>query len=310
MKPIINSASKLEKKWPRTVSSRHLTTCLFSAAFLFGALQVLAHPLPPTYIPQTKFNAGQDVVPTFDGWLRNSDGSFTMVFGYMNRNYKEELVIPAGADNKVEPGTAVDQGQPTYFLPRRHAWVFQAKVPKDWGQQELVWTITVHGRTEKAYATLRMEEEIIPRLIMSRGNLSPGLDDPNQPPSISIPSTERAAAGGALTLTALVTDDGLPKPRVPKARPASEPGKAQTNSASERPRLGLNVTWFEYRGPAKVTFDPADPILVADGKAVTAARFEQPGVYVLRATANDGALSTSADVTITVSPSPGSGASR
>src|SRR5436305_1180694 len=87
-----------------------------------GAVQVCAQTLPPTYIPQTKADAGQDVVPSFDGWLRNSDGSFTMVFGYLNRNYKEELAIPAGPDNKVEPGSAIDQGQPTYFLPRRHAW--------------------------------------------------------------------------------------------------------------------------------------------------------------------------------------------
>jgi hypothetical protein len=59
-----------------------------------------------------------------------------------------------------------------------------------------------------------------------------------------------------------------------------------------------------------VSFDPAEPILVADGKAVTAARFEQPGTYVLRATANDGALSTSSDIIVTVSPSPGSGVSK
>src|SRR5438105_15805047 len=84
----------------------------------------------PTAIPQTKFNSGQDVVPTFDGWMRNADGSFTFVFGYMNRNYQEELVIPPGADNKLEPGP-VDQGQPTFFLPRRHAWLFQVKVPAD-----------------------------------------------------------------------------------------------------------------------------------------------------------------------------------
>jgi hypothetical protein len=50
-------------------------------------------------------------------------------------------------------------------------------VPKDWGQQELVWTITAHGRTEKAYAQLIPEEEMLERLIQTRGNLNPG-DDP------------------------------------------------------------------------------------------------------------------------------------
>ena len=50
----------------------------------------------------------------------------------------------------------------------------------------------------------------------------------------------------------------------------------------------------------EVTFEPAGMIMVADGKAITMARFAAPGTYVLRATANDGALSTVTDVTITV----------
>jgi hypothetical protein len=253
----------------------------------------------PTYVPQTKFASGQDVVPSFDGWLRNPDGSFTMVFGYMNRNYEEELTIPAGQDNKLDPGPP-DQGQPTFFLPRRHAWVFRVKVPADWGKKELVWTITSHGRTEKAYGSLQSDEEIIERLIMTRGNLSPGLDDPNRPPSVSLATVQGTTVANPVTLTALVTDDGLPKPRVPKARPATESGKAQTNSADARPRLGLNVTWFEYRGPAKVVFDDKSPILVDNGKAVTKVRFAVPGTYVLRATANDGALSVTSDITINV----------
>ena len=258
-----------------------------------------AQNLPPTYIPQEKFARGQDVVPSYDGFLKNADGTFTMVFGYMNRNYEEELVIPTGPDNKLEPGMA-DQGQPTYFLPRRHAWVFRVKVPADWGNKELVWTITSHGRTEKAYGSLQSDEEIIERLIMTRGNLSPGLDDPNQPPSVSVSPVSEASTGGPLSLTALVSDDGLPKPRVPKAAPAAAQGTAQTNTSTARPRLGLNVTWFEYRGPGKVTFDDAGPILVGNGQAVTRAHFTVPGTYVLRATANDGELQTTNDVTINV----------
>jgi hypothetical protein len=70
----------------------------------------------PTAIPQTKFVSGQDIQPYFEGWIRNADGSFDMVFGYFNRNWQEELAIPAGPDNIVEPGEP-DRGQPTYFLP-------------------------------------------------------------------------------------------------------------------------------------------------------------------------------------------------
>lgn len=258
-----------------------------------------AQTLPPTYIPQEKFSRGQDVVPSYDGYLRNADGTFTMVFGYMNRNYEEELAIPPGPDNKLEPGMP-DQGQPTYFLPRRHAWVFRVKVPADWGNKELVWTITSHGRTEKAYGSLQSDEEIIERLIMTRGGLSPGLDDPNKPPSVTISPVREASTGNALTLTAVVSDDGLPKPRAPKPASAT-PANAQANNSNPRTRLGLNVTWFEYRGPGKATFDNPGPVLVTDGQAVTRAHFTVPGTYVLRATANDGELQTTGDVTINVS---------
>ena len=284
---------------------RHWLLGVWRAAALgfscVGACVLLAQAppnLPPTYIPQTKFWSGQDVVPVFEGWLRNPDGTFTMVFGYFNRNYREELAIPPGPENFLAPGPA-DQGQPTFFTPRRQRWVFRVKVPADWGQKELVWTLTSHGRTEKAYGQLLREQEIIERLIMSRGNLSPGLDDPNKPPSITIEPPGEAAAGRPVALTALVTDDGLPKPPVPKARPEVEPGKAQANTSALR-RYGLAVTWLEYRGPAKVTFDYDDRIAVNDGKAVTTARFIEPGTYQLQATASDGALATTASVTIQV----------
>ena len=275
------------------------------SVWLAGAYLLVAQAppnLPPSYIPQTKFWSGQDVVPVYEGWLRNPDGTFTMVFGYFNRNWREELAIPPGPENFLAPGSA-DQGQPTFFAPRRQRWVFRVNVPADWGQKELVWTLTSHGRTEKAYGQLLREQEIIERLIISGGNLSPGLDDPNKPPSITIEQPGEAVAGSPLALTALVTDDGLPKPPVPKARVEVEPGKAQTNTAAVR-RFGLSVTWLEYRGPAKVTFDYDDRIAVQDGKAVTMVRFTEPGSYQLRASASDGALSTTALVTVKVAPPP------
>jgi hypothetical protein len=270
----------------------------FLAAIVLGAVcnAIAQGPPPPTYIPQTRFARGQDVVPSFDGWIRNPDGTFTLVFGYMNRNYEEELAIPPGPDNKLEPG-ASDQGQPTYFLPRRHAWVFQVNVPADFGNKEIIWTITANGRSEKAYGHLYPSEEILERLIQTRGNLSPGLDDPNKPPSIFLAPIPAATAGSPIALSAMVSDDGLPKPPAPK-KIADSP-KGQSNN-STRPRFGLSVTWFEYRGPAKVRFDETGSILVTDGKAVTKALFAQAGHYVLRATASDGELSTTADLAVDV----------
>jgi hypothetical protein len=271
-------------------------------AFVGGFAPAPAQVQLPTVIPQTQFSSGQDVVPVYEGWLRNPDGTFAFVFGYFNRNWKEELAIPAGPDNRLEPGAA-DRGQPTYFLPRRQAWMFRVQVPKDWGRQELVWTITAHGREEKAYAQLSPDEEITERFIMTGGNLTLGEDDPNQPPSVSIAPVASVTLGSPVTLTALVADDGLPKPRPPRSpRPGGIP-QAQTNSVAAR--AGLFVTWSEYRGPAKVIFATEDPIAVTNGQAVATARFYVPGTYVLEADATDGALQTSAQVSVTVEAGKG-----
>ena len=275
---------------------------------LLFAASAAAQPNFPTAIPQTKFNSGQDVVPYFEGWIHNKDGSFDMVFGYFNRNWQEELAIAPGPNNAVAvPGDAsgVDHGQPTYFLPRRQGWSYRVKVPAAFGRQEVTWTIVANGRKEVAYGTLDPVEEISERIIMTRGNLNPGEDDPNKPPEIAIAPVAGVRAGSAQTLTALVTDDGLPKPRESAAaRPtdvaATATATRQANSNAGPRTRGLNVSWMEVRGPAKVTFARASGIAVVDGKATASATFAAPGTYVLRATANDGALATRADVTITV----------
>jgi hypothetical protein len=258
----------------------------------------------PTELPSTKFSSGQDIQPYFEGWIRNKDGSIDMVFGYFNRNWEEELAIPAGPDNMIEPG-GPDRGQPTYFLPRRQGWVYRVRVPSDFGKGVVTWTIKANGKTQKAYGELMPVEEITERIVMSRGNLNPGEDDPNKPPTIAIAPITNAAVGAPVTLAATVHDDGLPKPRAPAPvrTPAAADAttiQAQANSSGGAPRRGLNVMWMQLRGPAKVQFDPPGPIAVAGGKATTSARFPERGTYVLRATANDGALSTRSDVTITV----------
>jgi len=258
----------------------------------------------PTAIPQTKFVSGQNIVPYFEGWIRNADGSFDMVFGYFNRNWEEQLAIPVGPDNIVEPG-GPDRGQPTFFLPRRQGWVYRVRVPSNFGKQVLTWTIKANGKTEKAYGELLPVEEITERIIQTRGNLNRGEDDPNTAPVVVIAAVIGAAVNKAVPITASVTDDGLPKPRETVVRPRTTTSdgtiRAQANSSASgnRPR-GLNVTWMQIRGPARATVEPGGAILVAGGKASATARFTEPGTYVLRATANDGALSTKTDVTITV----------
>src|SRR5437762_5511320 len=94
--------------------------------------------------------SGQGVSPVYEGFDINPDGSYNMWFGYMNRNYEEELDLPVGPDNTFEPGA--DRGQPTHFTTRRHKDVFKVTVPKDFGDGTLVWKLKAHGQTEQVIA--------------------------------------------------------------------------------------------------------------------------------------------------------------
>src|SRR5262245_6413140 len=208
-------------------------------ALLAGAVglqaQVPQAPSPPpkpTELSNIRFNSGQSVVPYFEGWIRNPDGTFDLVFGYFNRNWQQDLAIPAGPDNTVELG-GPDAGQPTFFLPRRQRFVYRVRVPKDFGKKEVVWSITANGRTEHAFGSLIREQEITERVVITNGGYDPGLTDPNKPPSLTIAPIPTAVAGNSVTLTASVTDDGLPKPRVaPAARSSASTFGGQVNSST------------------------------------------------------------------------------
>jgi hypothetical protein len=126
------------------------------------------------------------------------------------------------------------------------------------------------------------------------------------------------------------------------SNPGSRRDTAGTESNSENPQrvnramqpparatvgknVGLHLSWFVYRGAGKVTFDPPQikswedtraganspwapiwvaPDMPADGKIVTHVIFAEPGTYVLRGLADDGALTAGTNATITVTAGP------
>ena len=277
-------------------------------------------PLTSTSGQQLVYSSGQTVAPAFEGWEHNPDGTFNMVFGYFNRNLDEHLHVPVGPDNNIEPG-GPDRGQPTFFFPRRNRFHFKIRVPADFGDQELVWTLTTFGHTEKAYATLIPEyiiDKQLPMLDVGNFGRDPeGRDLLNEPPTVELEgASERIVATGApLSLMASATDDGMPAPRpAPRGRPGSP--RSRSNA------LGLRVAWFVYRGDgAKVTFAPPQfkihpdyrddsnspwspgweaPELPADGRFRVTVTFDDPGSYVVRVMATDGGLTDHEDVTVTV----------
>lgn len=261
-----------------------------------------------------KYNTGQTIQPIFDGWSRNPDGTFTLHFGYLNRNYVEELQIPIGPENTIEPG-GPDRGQPTYFYTRFNRRAFTIVVPKDFGKKELVWTLTTRGKGEQAIGILQPDWEISVNARDAGASLRPdSAIPPNAPPTITVAaSTTRLDSPASVTLTATVKDDGQPGPAVrarrstdgvPAFQHEKSPGTTPTNLPQlerTRPRVNgrLTVTWIVWRGPAPVTFDP--PVSGTDGGPTTVtASFAKPGSYVLRAIASDRIATALSDVPITV----------
>ena len=275
---------------------------------------------------------GETVSPAYEGWWPNDDGSFTMFFGYMNSNWEEEFDIPVGPDNNIEPG-GPDHGQPTHFYPRRNMFLFTIRVPKDFGSKELIWTLTTHGRTEKAYASLKSDYQIDPQTISTEvggdgGSLRDELRT-NKPPELTLEGDNRRSVkvGEPLALAVVARDpDNLP------ARRPDPPSAAVTEAVVYRTPAstvmssgpGLRFSWMVFRGKAStVTFSPeqmktwtdsraysnspwSPPFFIPEpppgGRWTARATFSAPGTFVLRGVASDGSLFTYENVTVTVTP--------
>jgi hypothetical protein len=92
----------------------------------------------------------------------------------------------------------------------------------------------------------------------------------NQPPTVNAGADQNITLPGNATLSATVTDDGLPSGN-------------------------LTRSWTRVSGPGTVTFS-------APTSATTTASFSAPGSYLLRLTVSDSALTASDDVAVTVAP--------
>jgi len=186
-------------------------TVLVAVAMTFVAFQTLRGQQAEND-QNIMYRRGQSVIPSYEGWHPNPDGTIDIWFGYLNLNWEEEVDIPVGPNNVIEPAPyGPDAGQPTHFLPRTNHWQFAIRVPKDFGTKEIVWTLTSKGKTLKTYATLK-PGYIHDDMGMQRefyGTPPPG----NKPPVLAIEGERQRTAkvGQPVTLTAVATDDGLPR---------------------------------------------------------------------------------------------------
>lgn len=227
---------------------------------------------------------GQSITGAFEGWFANPDGTYSLLLGYYNRNTNQELDIPIGPHNRIEPG-GPDQGQPTHFMTGRQWGVFTVTVPKSFGTSKLNWTLVANGQTTVIPMSLNPLWEVSP-FIEASGNTPPFISFEEGKVGVQGPRGHSTALSttvpGPLTLTVWVADD------------AKTPRSA-TQGLRTAPVI---VSWSKFRGPGNVTFASVRPAVekteskvtpapAFSGRVTTTATFSEPGEYVLRVVAND-----------------------
>jgi hypothetical protein len=245
---------------------------LVPSATLVLAASVLTAAQQPTVLPMAPARErGASVTPAYEGWYKNDDGSFSLLVGYFNRNSKEPLTIPVGPNNKIEPGEP-DQGQPTYFETGRQWGVFVIKVPKDFGNKSIRWTLTANGETQSVPMTLNPGYPITPFKELGMNN---------QPPTVWFSEGGAKVTGPPTTVAGSFT--GVVNQPVPIT--------VWADDVKEKDSKAVNVATLslhKHRGSGNVSFAPVRQAVKKAAEMVTMnATFSAPGEYLLRVQAND-----------------------
>lgn len=249
--------------------------------------EVGAQQLPSE--PQRQFGSG--ITGAFEGWFDSPAGERLFLIGYLNRNMAQEIDVPIGSNNRIEPG-GPDMGQPTHFLPGRQWGVFVIPVPKEFttADQRFTWTIVANGQTTTIPLRLHPDYTVTPFSDVAVKNTPPLVrleqnGAPLQGPVVRIEMapTRTTSVSSPLSLPVWITDD---------ARYASGTMAVPRNLPPP-----VHLTWSKYRGPGSVVFDAVSPPVQTlaggavnvefRGTATTTARFSEPGDYVLHLLVND-----------------------
>jgi len=244
------------------------------AVFGAGLMLVFAATALPArgQLPVSSLSAsGQSISPAYEGWYRNPDGTFSLSFGYYNRNTEEVIEVPIGPNNFISPGPQ-NQGQPTEFQPRRHWGVFAITVPATFGSQdEVTWTLTFRGETYAVPGGLDPLWQI--------DALEGEVGSNNTPPVLTFATGPEARGPGGATVGPLKAIVGQPLTITLTAKDDGRGGRGAQQ---------VTLTWFKHQGPGPVTFSPPVGRAAASGAdSTTTVSFGEPGDYILRVRAND-----------------------
>jgi len=297
---------------------------LYSLAVLFAvgawtiAIPGAQLPRPPLVL-EPLGGRGEAIFPAFEGWGPDKSGQTLLLLGYYNRNKSQELDIPIGPDNRIEPD-GPDYGQPTHFYTGRQHGIFAIKVPKDFGNKKLTWSITANGQTSTISFWLNPPYWVNFYKHPANGNEPPVIkflrDGPTMtgPPS-GIAQTLSGVVGKPVPLTLWASDVPMEVTDAEEELAARNRALSASRGANSvaviggqviggaAPRVNpgaarsappdITVNWRRHRGPGDVTFQQDGIPLVTKGdankflEAATAATFNAPGEYIVRAQVND-----------------------
>jgi len=213
---------------------------------------------------------GQPVIPLFDGWYPNADGSKTICFGYFNMNTDQALDLPAGDTNYLEtdyPDLDLDAVLlPTHFDPLppayRHVFcAFTITVPEAFGiDHRITWHLASNGQS------LSVPGKVIAPYVMDepasdgRGDVAPVIQlSADTPPTqgrtgLIYPQIMQTRVGEALALSARI----------------------------DHPDEEVWIGWAHHSGPGPVSFSDREYSIDSRTRTETELRFSTPGDYVVR----------------------------
>ncbi len=269
------------------------------AGVLMAGLMIAAGSLQTTQAQQTNgigeegsmltYSRGQPVIPIYNGWHPNPDGTIDLWFGYLNNNWRQEPDVPVGANNNISAPFGPDASQPTHFFPRNNRFIFSVRVTKDFAEKEVVWTLTTAGRTLRAYATLN-PAYIRDDAGMGREYFGGNGEEANLNPVITIdgPPRRTVKVGDIAELKVVATDDGKPtvgRPGGATGAAGAAAGGAAAAAANRRNRptlcggsgaffcgepnegagnlssvKGLRMSCFLYRGDGELRMSGRDDV--------------------------------------------------
>ncbi len=242
---------------------------LFSTISMLLVGPVAAQQIPlsrQTWSAEVIRPRGQPVIPLFDGWFPNSDGTKTLCYSFFNLNTEQALTIPAGANNYLSDGRFEAQ-LPTHFDPLppryRHKFcVFTVTVPADFPSNEtLVWNLS------SADQDLSVPGHIKPAYILDEPS-SKGRGD--LAPLIKFSKNGEGARGrkGIFNNTPITGKTNV---------------AVELSAWIEHPDEEVWVGWALHSGPDEVKFDELEYMIEPNGEAARVqAIFSEPGQYIIR----------------------------